>query len=125
MLLKLLSFILLAFILIVGAIFLRIFINQNNFFGKSEFKDPNCLTEKTFDIILEHEQADRISKYSISRISNTKIVFSKANGYTLFYLEKSEKEPQVNLVGLDGYGMRDKEFRYFVCELAQKIKDSI
>jgi hypothetical protein len=99
-------------------------VKQNVLLGKPEFKDPNCLTRETFDTIFEDDRASDFSKYSITKTSDSSLKFSNSNGYTLFILEKTGEDPGVKLKGLDGYGMRDKKFRYFICELAHKLISS-
>ncbi len=79
------------------------------------------LTLKNYELIRDSPYADELSKHSIQREEN-KLIFSSKNGYTLFWLEINEKESNgVKLRGLDGYGIRDREFLKYSANLIRKI----
>ncbi len=87
-------------------------------------ENANCLTIENFQLIKDSSYADELSKYTIWR-EKAKLRFTRKDvGYTLFYLTIEEGEtPTVKLVGLDGYGIRDKEFLNYVCRLLKEIKE--
>ena len=85
-------------------------------------KTTDCLTTQNFFLIRDSPYAKELSKYLISSEEN-KLRFSlKEEKYTLFYLVLEEEESEtVKLIGLDGYGIRDKEFLKYICNLVSNI----
>jgi hypothetical protein len=93
--------------------------------GKKQRKEYEenikLLTVENFKLIRDSPYADELSKYKIWREEN-KLRFTTEDGYTLFLLLLKKDEPNgVKLRGLDGYGIRDKEFLKYTCNLVSKI----
>ncbi len=83
----------------------------------------SCINIENYKLLKESPLADQLSEYQIVREENL-IKFSTENGYTLFFIKSEVKDNnlKVTLVGLDGYGLRDKEFNRYVCKLIGNIK---
>ncbi len=83
----------------------------------------SCINVENYKLLKESPLADQLSKYQIVREENL-IKFSTKNGYTLFFIKREVKDNnlKVTLVGLDGYGLRDKEFNKYVCKLIENVK---
>lgn len=87
---------------------------------KEQEENLKCLSAENYELIRDSPYADELSKYSIGREAD-KLKFGK-EGYTLFYLQLvAGTTRSVELIGLDGYGIRDKEFLKYTCELVRKI----
>ncbi|MCP4461097.1 MAG: hypothetical protein GY816_24215 [Cytophagales bacterium] len=88
---------------------------------KEQEQDSKLLTIENYKLIRDSPYVDELSKHTIRR-EGDKIWFSTKDGYTLFWLEINEDEPNgVKLRGLDGYGIRDREFRKYTANLIRKI----
>lgn len=119
---KIISFILLATVLVI-VLLLWLAVS-----GKKEIKqqkqDRKLLTIENYELIRDSPYTDELSKHIISREEN-KLKFTSKNGYTLFYLELNKDEPNgVKLIGLDGYGIRDREFLKHTANLIRKITNA-
>lgn len=93
--------------------------------GKGKYVKPDCLTVENYMLIKESPDADNLCKYELHREEN-QIRFTRKNiDYTLFllFLEEENGETHVRLRGLDGYGIRDREFLKSVCDFVSKIKE--
>ncbi len=85
-------------------------------------ENSNCLTGKNYLLIRDSPYSDELSNYSIIRKENELRFTRKGKGYTLFFLKLEASEANsVKLIGLDGYGIRDKEFLKYTCNLVDKI----
>lgn len=88
--------------------------------GNKYQENLNCITMDNYVLIRDSPHANDLSKYGIFR-EKDKIRF-KRDGYTLFWLELNKNEPHgIKLRGLDGYGIRDREFLKYTCDLTHKI----
>ena len=93
--------------------------------GKEKHVNTDCLNVENYMLIKESPEADDLCKYELHREEN-QIRFTRKNiDYTLFLLTLEEKngETHVRLRGLDGYGIRDREFLKSVCDFVRKIKE--
>ncbi len=89
---------------------------------KEDIENSKCLTVENYLLIRDSPYADILSKYAIHREENELRFTRKGKGYTLFFLKLETGEPNsVKLIGLDGYGIRDKEFLKYTCNLLNKI----
>jgi hypothetical protein len=88
-----------------------------------EDKENNkCLTVENYLLIRDSPYADELSNYRIIRIESELRFTRKDKSYTLFFLKLERSEANsVKLVGLDGYGIRNKEFLKYTCNLVNKI----
>ncbi|VAW11947.1 hypothetical protein MNBD_BACTEROID03-2268 [hydrothermal vent metagenome] len=111
-------------ILVLGFIFY--FFNKKNLSEdkrvESHTKNLEYLTLENYVLIRESPYSDELSKYTIKRKENELRFTRKNNGYTLFFLSLEANNKKVKLVGLDGYGARDKEFVQYIRNLVDKIK---
>ena len=82
-------------------------------------ENGKCLTLKNYLLIKDSQYADELSSYRIIRNENELRFIRKDRGYTLFFLKLETNN--VKLIGLDGYGIRDKEFLKYTCNLVSKI----
>ncbi len=115
---KLYSVMTLAFILILLIIIVILYYQY--YWTKIE-KHYECITYENYLLIKESSFSEECSTYGISRKEN-EIWFTR-DGYSLFYIcLKSKDSKKVELIGLDGYGIRNMEFKKYVCKLVQKIK---
>ncbi len=106
--------------LVILLVFILLAISGNKSIEEDK-ENAKCLTVENYLLIRDSSVADELSQYAIHR-KDDKLKFTrKGKGYTLFYL-KLEEGKKVKLVGLDGYGMRDKEFLKYVCNLIENIK---
>lgn len=81
----------------------------------------DCITYENYSLIKESPFSEECSKYEIIRKENE--IWFKRDEYSLFYIQINTKNHKnVELIGLDGYGMRNMEFKKYVCKLVQKIK---
>ena len=88
---------------------------------KKEEEDRKLITAENYELIRYSPYADELSKHAIRR-EDDKIWFSTKDGYTLFWIEINEDEPNgVKLRGLDGYGIRGREFLKYTANLIRKI----
>ena len=88
---------------------------------QEDTENKKCLTTENYILIRDSQYADRLSRYKIIRGEN-EIRFSTKDGYTLFFLKLETSEANsVKLIGLDGYGIRDREFLKYTCNLMNKI----
>lgn len=112
-------------LIIIGVgVLLLFFFGYLIFDGRRQIKkheeNLKLLTTKNYKLIRDSPYTDEISKYSI-RGEESKLWFSKP-GYTLFYLElEAGDNGNVKLRGLDGYGIRDRQFLNYTCNLIRKI----
>jgi len=93
---------------------------------KEKHINLDCLNVENYMLIKESPEADDLCKYELHREEN-QIRFTRKNiDYTLFLLLLKEEngETHVKLRGLDGYGIRDREFLKSVCNLVAKIKEN-
>ena len=80
------------------------------------------LTVENYMLIRDSSYADGLSEYRIIRKENQLRFTRKGKGYTLFFLKlETGKTNDVKLIGLDGYGIRDKEFLKYTVNLVRKI----
>ncbi len=82
-------------------------------------ENNKLLTIENYELIRNSPYADELSNFTIRREVD-EIRFSKNGDYTLFFLAL-ETNNKVRLVGLDGYGIRDKEFLNYTVNLIRKI----
>ena len=87
-------------------------------FGKKS-TIPLSFSVEEYELIYSSEKIDQLSKHKIKR-EEERIRFTTEGGYTLFFL--SLENGSVKLQGLDGYGMRDKEFGKFLKKLISDFK---
>ena len=72
-------------------------------------------------LIKESNFSKECSSYEILNKENE--IWFKRDGYSLFFiLLKTIDSKNVELIGLDGYGVRNMEFKKYICNLIQKIK---
>lgn len=83
-------------------------------------KESSCLNSNSFWLIYKSSKADELSEYQIQRLEDK--IYFKSNGYTLFFLELNPENETVKLIGLDGYGIRDKKFNRYICRLVKKLE---
>ncbi len=114
-------FIIIALVLLIIFIMLAASGKKGREKGKENAK---CLTIENYLLIRDSPYADELCKYTIRREKDELRFKQEGEGYTLFYLtiEKGET-PKVKLVGLDGYGIRDRVFLNYVCRLLKEIKE--
>lgn len=105
--------------LIIVIVLLIIF----GFYSRKKQQDILCMNMENYELLRESPYADQLCKYKIIR-EEKKIRFTTKDGYTLFFItpESKDNNLEVVLIGLDGYGVRDKEFKKYICELIEKIK---
>jgi hypothetical protein len=88
---------------------------------KQQEEDRKLITVENYELIRDSPYADELSRHTIRR-EEGKLVFSSENGYLLFWLEIKKDEPNgIKLRGLDGYGIRDREFLKYTATLIRKI----
>jgi len=89
---------------------------------RKEYKDKiNLITVENYVLIRDSPFADELSRYKIVRKKN-ELRFTTKDGYTLFFLKlDTVKTNKVKLIGLDGYGIRDKEFSKYTASLVRRI----
>ncbi|PKH51231.1 hypothetical protein CXF68_11305 [Tenacibaculum sp. Bg11-29] len=88
---------------------------------KKQEQDRKLLTIENYELIRDSPYADKLSKHTIYR-EKDKLKFTSKNGYTRFYLEINRDKPNnVKLIGLDGYGIRNREFLKHTANLIRKI----
>lgn len=85
----------------------------------------NLLTVDNYILIRDSPYADKLSKYIIIRKKNELRFKTKDKSYTLFFLKletaETDKIEKVKLIGLDGKGIRDKEFTEYIANLISKL----
>lgn len=80
------------------------------------------LTVENYMLIRDSPHADELSEYKIIREKNELRFTRKGKHYTLFFLKLEAGETSsVKLIGLDGYGVRDREFLKYTANLIRKI----
>ncbi|MFD2565674.1 hypothetical protein [Aquimarina rubra] len=80
-----------------------------------------CINYENYSLIKESPYSEECSIYEILQKENQ--IWFKRDGYSLFYIQLiSIDSKNVELIGLDGYGIRNMEFKKYVCKLVQKIK---
>ncbi|WP_378176294.1 hypothetical protein [Aquimarina sp. SS2-1] len=80
-----------------------------------------CINYENYSLIKESPFSEECSSYEILQKEN-EIWFTR-DGYSLFYIQLKCGNPKnVELIGLDGYGIRNMEFKKYICKLVQKIK---
>ncbi len=80
-----------------------------------------CINFENYSLIKESPFSEECSSYEILQKENE--IWFRRDGYSLFYIRlKLENTRNVELIGLDGYGIRNMEFKKYVCKLVQKIK---
>lgn len=86
--------------------------------------ETSCLNLENYNLIKTSTYADQLCTYKIIREEN-RLRFATKDGYTLFFIRQKLEEDtmEVDLQGLDGYGMRDKKFKRYVCKLVDQIKE--
>ncbi|AUP77644.1 hypothetical protein [Flavivirga eckloniae] len=110
---------------IIIVLILIIFLGYLVFSGKKRIKEDEenikLLTIENYILLRDSPHADALSKYKILK-QEDKLRFTTQNGYTLFWLELHAETPHgVKLRGLDGYGIRDREFLKYTANLIRKI----
>lgn len=90
---------------------------------QQEEENKKCLTPDNFILIRDSPLSDQLSEYAIHRMDNELKFTRQGKGYTLFYLKWDKEISSVKLIGLDGYGVRDREFLKYICDLIKKIKE--
>lgn len=89
--------------------------------AQEDKENKKCLTTENYILIRDTQYADELSNYKIIRVEN-ELRFSTKDGYTLFFLKLEISEVNsVKLIGLDGYGIRNKQFLEYTCNLVNKI----
>ncbi|RLD20254.1 MAG: hypothetical protein DRI71_10640 [Bacteroidetes bacterium] len=108
-------------VLIVIIIFAYLVISGRK--QRKEYKENiKLLTLENYKLIRDSPDIDGLSRYRIIHNEN-KLRFTRKNGYTLFWIEINKDEPHgIKLRGLDGYGIRDREFLKYTANLIRKIK---
>lgn len=93
---------------------------------KEKHVNLDCLNFENYMLIKESPDTDDLCKYDLHREENQIRFTRKNNNYTLFLLllDTENGETHVKLRGLDGYGIRDREFLKSVCDLVDKIKEN-
>lgn len=80
-----------------------------------------CINYENYTLIKESPFSEECSNYEILKKEDQ--IWFKSDGYSLFYIQLvSSDSKNVELIGLDGYGMRNMEFKKYVCKLIQMIK---
>ncbi|MHA7059806.1 hypothetical protein ACWGOQ_0021440 [Aquimarina sp. M1] len=80
-----------------------------------------CINYENYSLIKASPFSEECSTYEILQKENE--IWFKKDGNSLFYIQaKSEDPKNVALIGLDGYGIRNMEFKKYVCKLVQRIK---
>ncbi|WBX75415.1 hypothetical protein PG911_12195 [Tenacibaculum ovolyticum] len=88
---------------------------------KQQEQDRKLLTIENYQLIRDSPYTDKLSKHIICR-EKDKLKFTSESGYTRFYLEINRDEPNsIKLIGLDGYGIRNREFLKYTANLIRKI----
>ncbi len=116
-------------VVIIIAIILLVLFRYVVISGRKQIREleeaRKLITVGNYELIRDLPYADELSKYTIRR-ERDNIWFSSKDGYTLFWLEINGDKPNgVKLRGLDGYGIRDREFLKYTANLIRKIKHSI
>lgn len=84
----------------------------------------NCLNPETYKLLKESPHTKKLCKYEVTRDKDA-LVF-RNQGYTLFVIKSNPKDEQeIILIGLDGYGLRDREFHTYLCGLIGRIRQVI
>ncbi|MCF6279050.1 MAG: hypothetical protein L3J14_01750 [Flavobacteriaceae bacterium] len=84
-------------------------------------ENKKLLTVENYMLIKNSPYADKLSKLTIWR-EESKLRFTSQSGGSLFFLELEDGEPNtIKLRGLDGYGIRDREFLNYTANLIRKI----
>ncbi len=91
--------------------------------GNKKGEKENCLSKDNFILIRDSSFSDQLSKYDIHRKDNELKFTPKEENYTLFLLKLKIEDSSVNLIGLDGYGIRDQKYLKDICDLINKIKE--
>jgi len=90
--------------------------------NKEYEENIKLLTVENYLLIRDSPYADMLSKYEIHSKENELRFTGKGKSYTLFFLKLDPIEKDsVKLIGLDGYGIRDKEFIKYTGDLIRKI----
>ncbi|MBW1297693.1 hypothetical protein [Aquimarina litoralis] len=80
-----------------------------------------CITYENYSLIKESPFSEECSTYDIFKKEDQ--IWFKRDGYSLFYIQLTSMDSKnVELIGLDGYGIRNMEFKKYICKLVQKIK---
>ncbi|WP_298547877.1 hypothetical protein [uncultured Aquimarina sp.] len=97
-----------------------IVIYYQSYWAKIE-RHYECINYENYSLIKESPFSEECSTYEILCKENE--VWFKRDGYSLFYIQLTSGDSKnVELIGLDGYGVRNMEFKKYVCKLVQKIK---
>ncbi|MDY8138103.1 hypothetical protein [Aquimarina sp. 2201CG5-10] len=100
--------------------FILIVLFYQSYWSKAE-QYYDCINYENYQLIKESPFSEECSTYEINK-KEDQILFRK-KGYSLFYIQlKSISNKHVELIGLDGYGMRNSEFKKYICKLVHKIK---
>jgi len=92
-----------------------------SYWSKIEQQHYDCITYENYSLIKESPFSEECSRYEILRKENQ--IWFQRDEYCLFYIQINTENPKkVDLIGLEGYGMRNMEFKKYVCKLVQKIK---
>ncbi|WP_299260807.1 hypothetical protein [uncultured Aquimarina sp.] len=105
-------------LLIIGIAIILLY--YQSYWSKIE-RHYECINYENYSLIKESPFSKECSTYEILQKENE--IWFKIDGYSLFYIHLMSKESRnVELIGLDGYGIRNMEFKKYVCKLVQKIK---
>lgn len=112
-------------IVVLVLLFIFYLLNKVTLSGRKNIENHKenlkYLTIENYLLIKESPYSDELSEYTIWR-KDKKLKFTrKGQGYTLFFLELETDNERVKLVGLDGYGIRDREFLQYIRNLVDMI----
>ncbi|WP_299189554.1 hypothetical protein [uncultured Aquimarina sp.] len=109
------------FAIILFITFTLILVMYYQFYWAKIEQHYECINYENYSLIKESPFSEECSTYEILRKENQ--IWFKRDGYSLFYISlKSRDSRNVELIGLDGYGIRNMEFKKYICRLVQKIK---
>ena len=93
------------------------------FYMARKDKHRSCINKTTYNLIQNTPSIDEYCKYLIIREEN-QLVFKTKKNYTVFIIKRTPQETGIDyqLIGLDGYGMRDKAFHQYICQLIKDYK---
>jgi hypothetical protein len=83
----------------------------------------SCINLENYRLLSQSSHTAQLSKYKIIK-EKDQLIFKTTDNYSLFFIkhESQDNSNIVELIGLDGYGLRDKEFNKYVCKLIDDIK---
>ncbi|MDH7444149.1 hypothetical protein [Aquimarina sp. 2201CG14-23] len=108
-------------VIVLCIILITIIVIYYRYYWTKVEKHYECINYENYSLIKESPFSDECSTYEILR--KEKAIWFKRDGYSLFYIQlKPTDSKNVELIGLDGYGIRNMEFKKYVCKLVRKIK---